>query len=656
MSPEEWLASQQSPQTEAVAAMSPEEWLASNSGQSQVAPLVDGVPPSTTPLGVAGAVTRGLAPVATGASLGAVMGLPFAGVGAVPGAIAGAGAGAVATTIGDPIVGSINSLLGTNFTLPTVAMEALLTRLGVPEAKSSAERIIQTATAAGSGAGGMASAGKALEMAATSPIARGVGSQLATMPSMQVASGIGAGASSQTAQEMGVGPTGQMVAAIGGGLLPASPQLVRMATQRVAQSTAPTGASIIERQEPTFRESAQSIAATVKSKLAPEAQEQIAKKLAVEPDSVDVVRFIKAGTQIVPDNLASDALKQGWKEGAVASIKAATDQDRSAMTKMLNIFKMGEKSEKFRAMNRPADILGNTVDKRVKYLISSKKNAGSAIEDIANTQLRGKNVNYDSAINTFLDDMGKLGIKVELGEDGVARAILQNSDLQGDRQAQRILNSVLDRLSDVKSPDAYGVHTAKRFIDTQVSYGKQNITNPLSAKAESILKGLRRNLNKVLGDANPDYRAANTKYSETKTALDDMQKAAGTKLDFDSPNADKAFGTAMRRLLSNYGSRTNMIDALDNVNQTASKYGMKIDDDVVNQLIFVNEMDRMFGAAADMSLKGQMSQALKTGVDVARGNAVQRAFELAAEKAQSLRGVNRENAIKTMEQILKRKP
>jgi hypothetical protein len=87
----------------------------------------------------------------------------------------------------------------------------------------------------------------------------------------------------------------------------------------------------------------------------------------------------------------------------------------------------------------------------------------------------------------------------------------------------------------------------------------------------------------------------------------------------------------------------------------ASKYGMKLDDDIVNQLIFVNELDRMFGGAADTSLKGQMSQALETGVEIARGNAAQRAMELVAEKAQNLRGVNKENAIKAMEEILKRK-
>jgi hypothetical protein len=62
----------------------------------------------------------------------------------------------------------------------------------------------------------------------------------------------------------------------------------------------------------------------------------------------------------------------------------------------------------------------------------------------------------------------------------------------------------------------------------------------------------------------------------------------------------------------------------------------------------------MFGAAADMSLKGQVSQAMETGVDIARGRIADRALNLLTEKAEELRGINKENAIKSMEEILKR--
>ena len=627
--------------------------------------------PATTATGLAGAATRGLALPAAGALAGAALGAPFAGVGAIPGAIAGAGAATLAGLIGDPIVGSINSLFGTKYTMPTDAMEDLLTRVGVAQPRTAAERIMQTTAAGASGGAGGVAIGKAVEAAAAGPVAREVGRLMATAPVLQTIIGGTAGGAGQIAKEQGAGPVGQIAATVGGAFVPSIPSAVRAVTQQVARQVAPAGAGIRQRvepttieqlragqevpAEPTIKESLQSIKATVGEKISPQNQLTLRKQIQQTPDSTELVNFRLSGSQAVPDNEAMEAIKQGWKDGTIASIKAASDKDRQAMTKMLNIFKMGEKSEKFRALNRSADILGDTVDSRIRFLSTANREAGTAINQIANSQLRGKRVDFDPAINTFIDDLGALGIKVELDVNGLAKANLRGSEIEGDRQAQRTLNTVLERLSATNVPDAFGIHTAKRFIDTQVDYGKRNPANPLTAQAERTLKNLRKNLNTTLGEAFPDYRAANTKYSDTITALDDLQKSAGTQIDFDSPNAEKALGTAMRKLTSNYGTRANLIDALDQSNQTATKYGLKIDDDVVNQLIFVNELDRMFGAAAQTSLKGQVAEAIQTGVDIARGGAARRAVELLAEKAEELRGINRENAVKAMEGLLKRK-
>lgn len=629
------------------------------------------VEPSTTATGLAGAATRGLALPAAGAMLGAAIGAPFAGVGAIPGAIAGAGAATLAGLLGDPIVGSVNSLFGTKYTMPTDAMEDLLTRVGVAEPRTAAERIMQTTAAGASGGAGGVALGKAVEAAAAGPIARGVGQVMASTPGLQTLTGATGAAAGGVAKEAGVGPLGQIAATIGGAVTPSLPSMAKTVTGQIAKQIAPAGAGIREQvtpatieqlrlgytppPAPTITESLQSIKATIGEKIAPENQQIIKQQLAQVPDSVDTVKFRLSGTQVVPDNEALSAIKQGWKDGTIASIKAASDKDRQAMTKMLNIFKMGEKSEKFRSLNRAADILGDTVESRIQFLSSANKQAGADINRIANDQLRGRRVDFDPAINTFIDDLGTLGVKVELDANGVAKANLQGSDIQGDRQAQRVLNMVLERLSTVKAPDAYGIHTAKRFIDTQVDFGKRSLANPLTAQAERTLKTLRRNLNATLGDNFPEYKAANAKYSDTITALDDLQKAAGTNIDFDSANANKSLGVAMRKLTSNYGTRANLIDALDQANQSSVKYGMRLDDDIVNQLIFVNELDRMFGAAAQTSLKGQVAEAMQTGVDIARGGAARRAVELLAEKAEELRGINKENAVKAMEELLKRK-
>lgn len=232
------------PAAPASAPVSPEAWLASQTPADPPAP-------STTATGLAGAATRGLALPAAGALAGAAMGAPFAGVGAIPGAIAGAGAATLAGMVGDPIVSGINSLFGTKYTLPTDAMEDLLTRVGVAQPRTAAERIVQTTAAGASGGAGGVALGKAVEAAAAGPVARGVGQLMATTPGLQTISGGTAGAAGGLAKEAGAGPVGQIAATIGGAFVPSIPAATKAVTRQVARQFAPS-APAPPRVEPTF--------------------------------------------------------------------------------------------------------------------------------------------------------------------------------------------------------------------------------------------------------------------------------------------------------------------------------------------------------------------------------------------------------------------
>jgi hypothetical protein len=176
--------------------------------------------PDTTAAGVVGAVTRGAAPVATGAALGALAGAPVGGIGAVPGAATGAAIGGLSTLVGDPVINAVNTAFGTNYSTPTEAMEYMLTRIGVPEARSEAEKIIQTAVAGGAGAGGMAGLGRSMQALGTTPQAQAVGQTLAAQPVQQIAGGAAGAATGElageAAQAMGAGPVVQTAAELVG--------------------------------------------------------------------------------------------------------------------------------------------------------------------------------------------------------------------------------------------------------------------------------------------------------------------------------------------------------------------------------------------------------------------------------------------------------
>lgn len=176
--------------------------------------------PETTAAGLAGAVTRGLAPIAAGAALGAAAGAPLGGVGAIPGALAGAGAAGAAQAF-DSILSIVNSSLKTRYRSPFDALGDMLSRLGVPQADTEAERILQSIAGGAAGGLGGVAAGQAIKAAAgqAAPTVARIGGAMAAAPAAQVLGGAGAGGAAQAAAEMGAGPVGELAAGLAGGVI-----------------------------------------------------------------------------------------------------------------------------------------------------------------------------------------------------------------------------------------------------------------------------------------------------------------------------------------------------------------------------------------------------------------------------------------------------
>lgn len=171
--------------------------------------------PETTISGLSGAAVRGLAPVASGAAGGAAVGSVVPGLGTLAGATLGAGSVALTQLIGDPVIAATNAL--TNWDIPTVteAFSDLMTRLGIAEPDTTAERIVQAAASGMGSAGGMIKAGESAAMGAA-PIMSGLPA-FAEQPTQQIVGAATGGISAQTAEEMGAGTVGQLAAGIAGG-------------------------------------------------------------------------------------------------------------------------------------------------------------------------------------------------------------------------------------------------------------------------------------------------------------------------------------------------------------------------------------------------------------------------------------------------------
>jgi hypothetical protein len=371
------------------------------------------------------------------------------------------------------------------------------------------------------------------------------------------------------------------------------------------------------------------------------------------------------GGKVVKDKLAKDVIKQGFGDDIVAMIKASNPKTRAKFLHQLRISRKGKQNAVYAAQRRPLETLGDSVLARVKVVWESNRLAGRRLDNVAKS-LKGHKVDVSPVVDDFLAKLDNMGIKFD---PSTGKTSFMDSDIEGLGSAERAVNQILKRMHNTKSPDAYDVHRLKRYIDNNVEYGKSS--EGLLGQVEGVVKGLRHDLDAVLDSTFPAYNQVNTQYAETIHALDALQDVAGKKMNLHGENAASAVGTLSRRLLSNAQSRINLLDALVELDEMAKKYatskskelvpygkhlakrGTKLpefSDGMIEQAVFANELDRLFGAAAKTSLMGDEE---KVASVLLRGKSgmIEEGVRAGARK---LGGISEENAFEAMEQLLKR--
>lgn len=464
-------------------------------------------------------------------------------------------------------------------------------------------------------------------------------------PALGIASALGAGAGAQTAREVAPGqPLVEAgLATIGG----AAPYMVpRVQPGQMPSPTAVAG-SLPEQIQPKDLPEAVSDIFTKQSPT----KQKIAEQLKAGATDSNLAKYVLKGGKVATDKTATEAIRQGFDEGVISAVKGATPADRNSMLRMVETLKKGKQNALYAMSNRPGDIAGESLLKRVNYVKQANREAGAQLDGVAKS-LKGKTADFQPAIDNFVDSLDAMGVRFTKNN----QPIFKGSDIEGVQGAERIITQLVNRMKSGKTPDAYDMHRLKRYIDEQVTYGKS--AEGLGGQAERVVKKLRADMDAQLDAAFPEYNKVNTQYADTISAIDDLQSVSGKKLDLFGPNADKSTGVLLRRLMSNAQSRVNLIDAIKSVEGTAKKYGAKFDDDVMAQVLFADELDTVFGPVARTSLRGETAKSAREAAEVATGGrGVTRAvIEKGAEKLEKARGISQEKAFEAIERLLRRNP
>lgn len=372
------------------------------------------------------------------------------------------------------------------------------------------------------------------------------------------------------------------------------------------------------------------------------------------------------GPKVRANPIANEAIRQGFDEGVIAAVKSGSKADNTAFKKMVNVMERGKRNKLYAQENRPSDVAGETLMNYVRQVQKANKDAGTKIDEVADT-LRGQSVEFQPAITTFTDKLGKMGVTFSKNDNGDVVPNFNGSDVEGLSGPEAVIKRVVKRLDDMGSPDAYQLHQLKRYLSEQVSFGKS--AEGLTGKTEKILKDLRHDIDAALDDKFPKYNEVNTQYSNTINALDALQDVAGQKMDLSAPDAPKAIGTLMRRVMGNAQSRVPLLRAMVDIEKTANKYGGKMGkqlliegpvptgqkSNLLNQILFADELDDVFSPVARSSLRGELASNTKAAAraGTTKLGALDLTLDLGGRAYNKFRGVNPKDGFTAIKRLLK---
>jgi hypothetical protein len=377
----------------------------------------------------------------------------------------------------------------------------------------------------------------------------------------------------------------------------------------------------------------------------------------------DMAKYIIDGAgRLKTNKLLPEAVAQGWHPGTVNYIAGSKPADREAFTQMLDLVKRGMANRAFRKApkNHPRRVVGESFLKRLSYIKDKNTEASKEISRIAQSKLKGTQINLQKPVSEFADVLESNGLILNetfgINKNGKFFVNFDNSPFTPkDRGPIREVLKQMSRLSR-GGADAADAHELKRIIDNNVTWGKGD---SMSGEAASMLKDFRRGIDEVLDITFPDYNAANTQYKETIEVLEDVVGLMGKRIDIDSASANQSLGRELRKIFGNTKVAEGLNDLVEHADNVAVNYGAEFDDSVMAQLHFFDDLSERLGPFESTSFRaeigrGNVDAARRTG-QLLSGEKTATGFVLETGEwiANNAKNVSDDGAIEVIEKLIR---
>lgn len=399
-----------------------------------------------------------------------------------------AGAASPITGIGDILnkaanlgIRGVNALTGAQIpqlAMPSQVTQNALTQAGLPQPATPTESVLSDIQggAAGTLTGGLGAGG--VSRLATSPTVRNALAGLGQNLGIQTVSGAASAGAGGTARELGVGPTGQLLASLAGGFTPLGARALLNAPDRATKNAAKMLQSAMENHSPEEWNQARNLFSESQKQgiplMGPEAfpggsqVQQLGSDVAASPASGNKLReFVRPRPEqvetAVRNRLAEVGQNVGGQEAANQAQETADKVIRDAQqyrTEAAGPYYQGQRASDVEALNLGDEI--NNLPSRIVALSQSRASAvqvAGKLHAFTNEQINTMNRLITGKKKLFGTGqrIERLGERVEEGKSGTYAAVNRGKEFAAQLDSsQRQLENAADRLAEKDLPAIQG--------------------------------------------------------------------------------------------------------------------------------------------------------------------------------------------------------
>ena len=304
---------------------------------------------------------------------------------------------------------------------------------------------------------------------------------------------------------------------------------------------------------------------------------------------------VSAERNLVNPTISRTASKRGFNDIDSNFIASLDDNQKAFAKKAIELAETAQTDKRALYGSRPIDIVGDNLVNKVTPIKKLSDTFGEKVDEVAK-ELRGKEVDNSQLITSLQVVLDNQGITLKGGKWDFSNSVYKNTPT-----IQNELGKAFDSILNLPD-DAFQTHIFKKSIDEIVDFGTQG--EGLKGTSANILKGLRREADQLLDTNFSTYKLANDNYKVTRDLIEEVEDNLGKNL-----NKEKA-AAKLRAIFSNRETRGNIKNTIAKIDEIAKRFGVDTTDNLLDQALFTEILEDLYGTQAITSLRGEVEKAV----------------------------------------------